>query len=88
LTYRLFCEICNWKKITDGTDLGDLKDIVLSPNAPKSKKKGFKCPKCGRIVFPVKVNDPQRETDENEDIKSRREEGESNLTHPEWLKRK
>lgn len=22
--YQLYCEICNWKRITDGTDIGDL----------------------------------------------------------------
>ena len=29
-TYRLFCEMCSWKRITDGSDLQDLVEIKKS----------------------------------------------------------
>lgn len=29
--YRLFCEICNYKRITDGSDVDDLKELKISP---------------------------------------------------------
>lgn len=29
--YKLYCEPCNWKKISDGSDLGDLHEIKESP---------------------------------------------------------
>jgi hypothetical protein len=36
--YRLYCEVCNWKKITDGSDIVDFYEILTSPipgGAPK-----------------------------------------------------
>ena len=29
--YKLYCEICNWKRITDGSDIQDLYEIKTSP---------------------------------------------------------
>ena len=29
--YQLYCEICNWKRITDGSDIGDLFELKTSP---------------------------------------------------------
>ena len=29
--YKFYCEICNWKKITDGSDVKDLHEIKRSP---------------------------------------------------------
>jgi predicted RNA-binding Zn-ribbon protein involved in translation (DUF1610 family) len=70
--YMLLCEICGYKRITDGTDVKDLVEVKTSPlftGAPKidpltkkvvqpkekKRKKRFKCPKCGRVVFPRKI---------------------------------
>jgi len=72
-TYLLYCEICGYKRITDGSDATDLVEIKTSPlftgapkidaitkkiMAPKAKpqRKRFKCPKCGRVVFPRQIN--------------------------------
>lgn len=29
--YQIYCDMCNWKKITDGTDLCDIVELKLSP---------------------------------------------------------
>jgi hypothetical protein len=29
--YQLYCEICNWKKITDGSDVKDMVELKTSP---------------------------------------------------------
>ncbi|GAF90871.1 unnamed protein product [marine sediment metagenome] len=29
--YKLYCEICNWKKITDGTDVAGMFEMKQSP---------------------------------------------------------
>ena len=72
-TYLLYCEICGYKRITDGSDATDLVEIKTSPlitGAPKldpitkkmfvsktkPQRKRFKCPKCGRVVFPRQIN--------------------------------
>ena len=72
-TYLLYCEICGYKRITDGSDATDLVEVKTSPlftGAPKldsitkkvfvpkakPQRKRFKCPKCGRIVFPRQIN--------------------------------
>lgn len=62
--YMLYCEICGWKKHTDGSDVGDIYQVKRSPIpggvpyldeqnktvTPKSHKqpKIFRCQKCGR----------------------------------------
>lgn len=78
--YQLYCQICNWKKITDGEDVKKLTEIKTSSiqreipkfdkkenktiySKEKSRKKRFKCPNCGRVVFPKKIADPQSEID-------------------------
>jgi len=30
-TYQFYCEICNWKRITDGSDIQDLHEYTISP---------------------------------------------------------
>ncbi len=30
-TYQLFCDYCGYKRITDGSDIGDLREIKQSP---------------------------------------------------------
>ena len=29
--YQLYCQYCNWKRITDGTDIDDLAEMKTSP---------------------------------------------------------
>jgi hypothetical protein len=77
--YQLFCEMCSWKKLTDGTDV-NLVEVITAPIPggspkkdpitneiilPKSKNqpKKYKCPNCGRIIIPKKINNPQEELD-------------------------
>jgi predicted RNA-binding Zn-ribbon protein involved in translation (DUF1610 family) len=74
--YQLYCQICHWKKITDGSDISELTEAKASQiqkeipkidkrtnetilSKYKKRKKRFKCPKCGRLVFPKKIDDPQ-----------------------------
>ena len=79
--YRLYCELCNYNRITDGTDIGDLveyKRSKIQRNIPKidpldqkvkekdhiKLPKQYKCPKCGRLIKPKKLDVKE----ENEDI--------------------
>lgn len=85
--YRLFCEICNYKKITDGVDVG-LQEVAarqipggspkLDPETQKiivpqgvKLKKKFKCPQCGRWITPVKIEDVHEKTELQKDMKKR-----------------
>lgn len=78
--YQLYCQICNWKKITDGGDIKNLTEVKTSTiqreipkfdkkekktifSKDKIRKKRFKCPSCGRVVFPKKIEDPQADID-------------------------
>ena len=78
--YQLYCQICNWKKITDGEAVRELTEVKTSPtqreipkfdkekkktilSKDKARRKRFKCPKCGRVVFPKKIDDPQADID-------------------------
>ena len=79
--YRLYCEVCNWKKITDGTDIDlfKLKTSNIPGGVPKldpvSKKtitpksikqpKKYRCPNCGRVVIPRKISNPQEKIDQH-----------------------
>jgi hypothetical protein len=71
--YQFYCEICNYKRITDGTDIQDLVEIKTSPipsgipkrdfetkkvviSKPIKQKRKFKCPQCGRVISPKKLN--------------------------------
>lgn len=74
--YQFFCEICNWKRITDGSepvDLVELKSTQIAEGIPtldsngkiidsklKPPKRRYRCPQCGRVVFPKKIADPQQ----------------------------
>ena len=86
--YQLYCEICNWKKITDGSDIGDMVEVKTSPIpggvpkidketkkvvVPKTQKqtRRFKCPKCGRLVKPRKIANPQEIIDNKNELKER-----------------
>lgn len=69
--YRLYCEVCNWTRITDGTDdnnLIKLKSSSIQETIPtlenkagkfKESKPKYRCPQCGRVVSPKKIEDPQ-----------------------------
>ncbi len=78
--YQLYCQICHWKKITDGSDVKNLTEVKSSPiqreipkfdkkekktilSKDKIRKKRFKCPGCGRVIFPKKIEDPQADID-------------------------
>lgn len=81
-TYLLYCEICNYKKITDGSD-GSLVEVKTSPIMtagptldPETKKakpakfkpqrKRFKCPQCGRVIFPRKLETNEEQQEDND----------------------
>jgi hypothetical protein len=77
--YCLYCEICNWKRISDGSDLEDLYEIKKSPvpggvpeldenkkiveKKSKPQPKKFRCPKCGRPVSFKEIKNPQEKID-------------------------
>ncbi len=72
-TYLLYCQYCGYKKITDGSDvkLTEIKTSPTMVTIPtldplthktidakfKNQKKRFKCPGCGRVIFPKKLKD-------------------------------
>lgn len=91
--YRLYCEICNWKLVTDGSDEQakklveviaapiptgspwldeETKNIVVPP--PRKQLKRFRCPQCGRLVRPTKIDDSQSKLEDQKDIKKRVEQ--------------
>ena len=88
--YQLYCEICNWKSVTDGTEVEDkLYEYSTSPipgGAPyvdpvdkktvekKSQKqpRKFRCPKCGRVVIPRQIDNPQEDVDLKNELKNRK----------------
>lgn len=73
--YQLYCEICNYKKITTGHEAVGFVELSTSPIpggipfldneskivVPKSKSqpKKLKCPKCGRLIIPRKLATPK-----------------------------
>lgn len=78
--YKLHCEICNWTKVTNGSDAVDLVEFITAPIPVKSSQRDlktkkiieaksipqprkFKCPKCGRLVIPKKLenNEPDKD---------------------------
>jgi hypothetical protein len=74
--YRLNCEICSWNKIVKGEELGlhELKTSPVPVNTKrwdsvknelvqidvKKQPKKLRCPKCGRVVIPKKIDDSQK----------------------------
>jgi hypothetical protein len=88
--YKLYCQMCNWQLVTDGSDEAakklveiktspiptglpkideETKKIVTPP--PKKQIKRFKCPKCGRGIRPVKIEDVQDKINTAKDIGER-----------------
>ena len=75
--YKLHCEICGYTNITDGSDckLVECKRSKIQKDIPKcdsstgeaskstfiSLPKKYKCPKCGRLVSPRKIQEPELE---------------------------
>jgi hypothetical protein len=50
--YRFYCEICGWKKITDGSDVNQLYEIKTSPipgGIPKLNQETSKITYCKSI---------------------------------------
>ncbi len=86
-TYQLYCEICNWKMITDGNDTAELVESKTAsiprgiPHYDENKKivtpkdkqriKRFKCPKCGRVVRPRKIDNPQQKLNDKLEAEER-----------------
>jgi predicted RNA-binding Zn-ribbon protein involved in translation (DUF1610 family) len=79
--YLLYCEICGYKRITDGSDAKDLVEVKTSPLfttapkidpitkkhlkfKPKKRRKRFKCPKCGRVVFPKRIDNLEKNNED------------------------
>lgn len=75
--YKLHCEICGDTTVTDGTNikLVEYKRSQIQKDIPKldsttgqaskstfiSLPKKYKCPKCGRLVSPRKMQEPELE---------------------------
>ncbi len=75
--YKLHCEICGFTNITDGsnTKLVEYKRSKIQKDIPKldsstgeaskssfiSLPKKYKCPKCGRLVSPRKIQEVELE---------------------------
>ena len=51
-TYQLMCEKCSWKRITDGSDVGDLYELKLAP-IPRG------IPKINKLSKKVTTQDPK-----------------------------
>jgi DNA-directed RNA polymerase subunit RPC12/RpoP len=69
--YLLFCDYCNWKKISnlEGDDVLELKNDSMS-----SRK--YRCLNCGRAVSPKKIKDPQKEMEKKAKEQSLKKENE------------
>ena len=101
--YQLYCEICNWKKITDGSDidlfqlktadipggvpkLDPVEKKIVVPKSLKQRKK-FRCPKCGRVVVPRKIANPQEKIDQyHEELEPDRQQAEWDAQDQEMMK--
>jgi len=46
--YILFCHVCGWKKLTDGSDLQNMVEVKTCNHCSGARQ--FKCPGCGRLV--------------------------------------
>jgi len=85
--YRLYCEFCNYNRITDGTDVEDLylsKRSKIDTAVPKidavtgkvvkkepiAQTKQFRCPKCGRLITPKKIPEPNSNKQNEESFNS------------------
>lgn len=87
----LFCEHCGWKRfIKSQNDLVDLIQYKMSnlqkfENKDKisniERKSGYKCKKCGRVIFLKNIIDTQQDTNnkiETENIIKEKMENEKN----------
>ena len=76
IVYKLHCEVCNFTKVVKGEETGlheiktspipinvkkwdDIKNEFVNVDVKKQPKK-LRCPKCGRLVIPKKVEDSQK----------------------------
>ena len=84
--YQLYCEICHWRKITDGSDVNQMHEIPTTPlmtALPKieegkpavakfqKRPKRFRCEQCGRVVSARVIDDPQAKLDEQLELENR-----------------
>ncbi len=51
--YILFCHVCGWKKLTDGSDLQNMVEVKTCSHCSGARQ--FKCPGCGRLVRAAQV---------------------------------
>lgn len=92
--YQLYCEICNWKKITDGSDVDGFYEYSTSQlmgEIPKlendkvvgakfkDRNKKIRCPNCGRVLVIKKIEDDQSKIDDRQEIKERIDEFVNNV---------
>ena len=47
----------------------DTKQVIITPFI--KRKRQFKCPNCGRLIYPKKLKDTQGELDEQRDLEER-----------------
>jgi hypothetical protein len=87
--YQLFCDHCCWKLLTNGTDIDLVEFKIapipggspeLDPvtgktivKKPVKSKKRYKCPNCGHLIFPKKIEDPQEKVEEQMDLGRRQQ---------------
>jgi DNA-directed RNA polymerase subunit RPC12/RpoP len=85
--YQLFCDNCSWKQINETIDfpLPELKTVNIQKNIPyidpatnkvvdsknMKRKKSYKCPRCGRILYPRKIKNAQEEVDKTMEMQQR-----------------
>ncbi len=51
--YLLYCQHCAFKKITDGSDLADFKEVKTCKDCGGARQ--FKCPGCGYLLRATKA---------------------------------
>lgn len=58
MTNIIYCEYCNWKKLTKNFSDLNIKEIITSSD---DKRRKFRCPSCGRLIIAKKTLDPQKD---------------------------
>ena len=85
--YQLFCDNCSWKKINDTIDfeLTEFKTVSIQKHIPyidsatnkvvesknMKRKKSYKCPRCGHILYPHKIENVQETVEQAMEMKNR-----------------
>ena len=85
--YQLFCDRCTYKLITNGNNINlvEYKTAAVQATIPdldsetglrkeikfKNLTRRFKCPKCGYIIKPKIIDDPNAKIEEENKLKER-----------------